>query len=81
MSFSDTDINKVWNKAKTVRGRDPEKYRRDPKGNVIYKSSYGKTSDMGWEVDHKKPKSKGGSDHQRNLQALQWEANRTKGDK
>lgn len=36
---------------------------------------------MGWEVDHKHPVAKGGSDNPRNLQAVQWEENRTKSDK
>ncbi|MEM7241817.1 MAG: HNH endonuclease signature motif containing protein [Pseudomonadota bacterium] len=36
---------------------------------------------MGWEVDHIVPKSKGGSNKRRNLQALQTEANRKKSDK
>lgn len=76
-----SDIGKVWDKAQKVRGKNPDLYRRDPKGDVIYKPSYGKESDMGWEVDHKRPKAKGGSDSLRNLQAMQWENNRKKGDK
>nr|WP_299752405.1 HNH endonuclease signature motif containing protein [uncultured Tateyamaria sp.] len=36
---------------------------------------------MGWQVDHIKPTSKGGSDSRRNLQALQTAANRRKSDK
>ena len=35
---------------------------------------------MGWEVDHIKPKSLGGSDATRNLQALKTEVNREKSD-
>lgn len=71
----------VWGKASTVRGKNPELYRRDAFGNEIYYHSYGKNSEMGWEIDHKKPRAKGGSDHPRNLQALQTGANRRKGDK
>ena len=74
------DRDFVWEKAKKVRGKNPDLYRRDAKGNVIFKSSHGKASPMGWEVDHKKPKAKGGSDHRRNLQALQTHANRRKSD-
>ena len=36
---------------------------------------------MGWEVDHRHPKSKGRTDVSRNLQAVQWEENRSKSDK
>lgn len=71
----------VWQKAKPVRGKNPNQYRRDSKGNVIYKAAYGRNSPMGWEVDHVTPKSKGGSDAKRNLQALQTTANRKKSDK
>lgn len=76
---SKADREKVWDKAKKVRGKDPDKYRKDPYGNVLFKGSYGKTSEMGWEVDHITPKSKGGSDSIRNLQALSTKVNRGKG--
>ena len=71
--------DKAWEKAKKVRGKNPDEYRQDPYGNAIYKSSYGKSSDMGWDVDHIKPKSKGGSDSTQNLQALNASVNRSKG--
>lgn len=71
--------NKVWSKAKRVRGKDPAKYRRDPYGNIIYKASHGKSSAMGWDVDHIRPKSRGGSNSMRNLQALNSSVNRSKG--
>lgn len=71
----------AWNKAQTIKGKNPNLYRKDPYGNTIYKSSYGKQSEMGWEVDHKHPIAKGGTDNVRNLQAVQWEENRSKSDK
>ena len=70
----------VWNKAKKIRGKDPAKHRRDPYGNEMYYGSYGKTSPKGWEIDHIKPKARGGSDALRNLQALNTRVNREKGD-
>lgn len=70
----------VWDKAATIRGKDPDLYRRDPYGNMMYKPSYGKDSDMGWEIDHIKPESLGGSDNLRNLQALNTRKNRELGD-
>ena len=74
-----TQINKVWSSAKVVRGKDSDVYRQDPYGKIMYKKSYGKNSDMGWEVDHIKPQSKGGSDATRNLQALNSGINKSKG--
>jgi 5-methylcytosine-specific restriction endonuclease McrA len=72
-------VEKVWDLAKPMKGGDPDKYRKDPYGNVIYKQSYGKDTKMGWNIDHIKPQSKGGSDNIRNLQALQTEKNKSKG--
>lgn len=73
-------IDNAWNNATKIRGKNPNLYRKDDYGNPIYRPSYGKTSDMGWELDHKYPKSKGGSDSSKNLQAVQWEENRKKSD-
>ncbi len=47
----------------------------------MYKPSYGRQSEMGWEIDHKHPISKGGTDTPNNLHAVQWEENRKKSDK
>ena len=76
---TNTQKEKTWNNANKVRGKDPVKYRQDSYGNEIFKPSYGKDSDMGWEVDHIKPQSKGGSNSTRNLQALHTSVNRSKG--
>lgn len=70
----------AWENAAKVRGKDPDKYRRDPARNVMFKDSYGKTSPMGWEVDHIKPAARGGSDATVNLQALNTRVNRSKRD-
>lgn len=72
---------KAWEESKTIKGKDPDVYRKDPYGNTIYKPSYGKKSEMGWEVDHKHPVAKGGTDSPKNLQAVQWKENRSKSDK
>lgn len=73
-------IDAVWNKAKKVRGEDSDEVRQDPYGNEIRKDQFGEDTDEGWEIDHIKPESKGGSDAIRNLQALQTEKNRELGD-
>ena len=74
-------VEEAWNNAHKIRGKNPEVYRRDDYGNTIFKSSYGKQSDMGCEVDHRHPVSKGGTDSPKNLQAVQWKENRIKSDK
>ncbi len=74
-------INHVWDKAKPIRGKNPDTWRRDAEGNKIRSGSYGTHGEYGWHVDHKNPKAKGGSDDPRNLQALHWEANLEKSDK
>jgi hypothetical protein len=42
----------VWSKADKVKGKNPDVYRRDPYGNELYYSSYGKYSEKGWHIDH-----------------------------
>ena len=74
-------IEEAWNNAHKMRGKNPDVYRKDDYGNIMYRSSYGKQSDMGWEVDHRHPVSKGGTDSSRNLRAVQWEENRSKSNK
>jgi len=71
----------VWDKGQKMRGKDPDLYRKDKLGNPMYKPSYGKSTSMGWEIDHSKAQSKGGTDHLNNLQPLNTAANRQKGDK
>ena len=71
----------AWSNARPIRGKNPNLYRRDSAGNQIYKPAYGTQGNQGWEVDHKKPKSKGGSNSSRNLQALQFATNRRKSNK
>lgn len=78
---SNKTIDEVFDKGKKVRGLDPNKYRRDACGNIIFKASHGKHSPMGWEKDHIQPKSQGGSDKVSNLRPLQTKANRQRGNR
>lgn len=74
------DKLEVWKKAKPIRGRDPRQTRRDEKGNVIKYSEYGnRDSEFGWEIDHIRRTSRGGSDRLSNLRPLQWEENAKRG--
>ena len=67
----------VWQQCIPVKGKNPDLYRRDAAGTPIYYNSYGKNSSMGWEIDHRLPKSRGGSNSFDNLQALQTSTNRS----
>ena len=67
----------VFQKAKPTE--DPN-VRLDVCGTEIHFDQYGKRGDHGWEIDHIKPKSKGGGDKIKNLQPLHWETNRRKRD-
>ena len=77
-SFDPSTINAVWDKAKEDRGFTT--YKKDECGETIRKSEYGKTDKYGWEIDHTKPVSAGGTDNLSNLQPHHWENNRHKGD-
>ena len=81
-SFEASIILAVWGKARIVPGVDPRVRRKDCCGAWIDLSAYGDTTELGngWEIDHVKPVSRGGSDGLFNLQPLQWQNNRAKGD-
>ena len=74
-------INNAWGKAKPVRGKNPNVWRKDEYGNRIRKASYATRGQYGWELDHKNHRSRGGSDKSRNIQPIHWEENRKKSDK
>lgn len=79
--FANTTVEAVWNKGAEISGRDSKLWRRDMCGHIIKRVEYGNTkSEYGWEVDHKKPVAKQGSDDLSNLQPLYWKTNRDKSD-
>ena len=74
-------IEITWERGHEIRGRDADVWRRDEEGNIIRFGSYGTQGEYGWEIDHRHPIAKGGTDNPRNLRPLQWEENREKSDK
>ena len=80
-SFDAATVERVWRKATPRPGQDSSVWRRDRCGIPIKRDAHGNTkSPNAWEIDHIKPVAKGGTDDLSNLQPLQWELNRDKGD-
>lgn len=77
-TYSDAEIESVWQKGNTVPGQSPSSVRKDACGATIYRSKYAdRGSTYGWEIDHINPN---GSDYISNLRPLQWENNLAKSD-
>lgn len=78
-SFSEDEIQIVWHKTKIINEEYEDIYRKDYAGAWIKRHEYGNTdSSLGWEIDHREPVAKGGTDDLGNLDPLQWNNNRTK---
>ena len=63
----------VWNKGKVVKGKDPDKIRKDIYDNIIWRDDFNKDSPHGWEI---KQILKSGSNLVDNLQPLKFSDNR-----
>lgn len=81
-TWTPQEVAAVWRRGTAVPGLDPNLYRRDICGALMELVRHGDTTPGGggWEVDHKVPVARGGTDDLDNLQPLQWENNRSKGD-
>jgi hypothetical protein len=76
MSFTETDIQKVWEKGIVVPGYNAAVLRKDTCGAWIQRDKYGnRQSRYGWEIDHIRPVDAGGTDGLSNLRPLQWDNN------
>ncbi|KAL3322410.1 hypothetical protein AABB24_039829 [Solanum stoloniferum] len=70
-----------WEKAEKVKGRDPDRWRRDPLGNTIFRKLVGCPGCLCHDYDHIIPYSKGGESTLENCQVLQATVNRSKGNR
>lgn len=66
--------------AKTSSRKNSENFPRGSYSHGTKISGYGRGSAYGWDIDHIKPKARGGSDGIRNPKASNSKTNRPKGD-
>jgi len=70
------DREAAWSNARQVAGRDPNRWREDAYGAPMYYHNYGQRTNMGWDIDHRREITRGGTNAYSNLQAMQWHNNR-----
>ncbi|KAG2329738.1 hypothetical protein Bca52824_000918 [Brassica carinata] len=80
-SFPYSVKQQCWEKAEKIKGRDPERWRRDPLGNIVFRKLVGCPGCLCHDYDHIVPYSKGGKSTLDNCQVLQAKVNRSKGNK
>ena len=82
--FTPAELDLIWLKAQKISDdHDANGYRKDSAGAWIKRSMRGDRSsetNFGWEVDHIKPKSDGGTNDISNLRPLHWMNNLSKSD-
>ncbi|XP_027332413.1 uncharacterized protein LOC113847473 [Abrus precatorius] len=80
-SFPHIVKQKCWEKADKVKGRDPDRWRRDALGNIVFRKLLGCPGCLCHDYDHILPYSKGGESTLENCQVLQATVNRAKGNR
>ncbi|KAJ3702690.1 hypothetical protein LUZ61_006395 [Rhynchospora tenuis] len=80
-SFPYSVKQQCWEKAEKVKGRDPDRWRRDALGNIVFRKLVGCPGCLCHDYDHILPYSKGGRSTLENCQVLQATVNRSKGNK
>ncbi|CAL0330620.1 unnamed protein product [Lupinus luteus] len=80
-SFPYSVKQRCWDKAEKVKGRDPERWRRDAIGNIVFRKLVGCPGCLCHDYDHILPYSKGGESTLENCQVLQATVNRSKGNR
>ncbi|CAL5441592.1 unnamed protein product [Camellia sinensis] len=80
-SFPYSVKQQCWDKADKVKGRDPDRWRRDSLGNILFRKLVGCPGCLCHDYDHIVPYSKGGKSTLENCQVLQATVNRSKGNR
>ncbi|XP_044476413.1 uncharacterized protein LOC123203975 [Mangifera indica] len=80
-SFPYSVKQQCWEKAEKVKGRDPDRWRRDALGNIVFRKLVGCPGCLCHDYDHILPYSKGGKSTLENCQVLQATVNRSKGNR
>ncbi|KAK7265806.1 hypothetical protein RJT34_33429 [Clitoria ternatea] len=80
-SFPHSVKQQCWEKAPKVKGRDPDRWRRDALGNIVFRKLVGCPGCLCHDYDHILPYSKGGESTLENCQVLQATVNRAKGNR
>ncbi|MED6161064.1 hypothetical protein PIB30_057199 [Stylosanthes scabra] len=80
-SFPYTVKQQCWDKAEKIKGRDPDRWRRDALGNTVFRKLVGCPGCLCHDYDHILPYSKGGKSTLENCQVLQATVNRSKGNR
>lgn len=81
MTYSNEDIERIWQTARIVEGMDARMVRKDPCGAWIVRDKFGMPdNEYGWEIDHIFPRALGGDDNPVNLRPMHCANNRSKGD-
>lgn len=80
-SFPYSVKQQCWDKAEKVKGRDPDRWRRDALGNTLFRKLVGCPGCLCHDYDHIIPYSKGGKSTLENCQVLQATVNRSKGNR